>query len=176
MKPLTGKVALVTGASRGLGRSIALAFGDAGADVVVSDLLIEDEEPDKETLAEYSLLAGHFAGTKSVQTRSTSEEIKKKGSRSLAVKMDVTRPEEIEKVVAQVEETLGGVDILVNNAGIMENFALLENQKTELWERDLDQLKAHGMNVIKIWAQWRWSQPESGWCLPPGRSSTRSTI
>ncbi len=137
MQSLTGKVALVTGASRGLGRSIALALGEAGADVVVTDLLMEDEEFDKESLAEYSLLAGHFAGTKSVRTRSTSVEIEKKGAKSLAYKMDVTKPAEIHEVVTLVEEELGGVDILVNNAGIVENFARLKNQKAELWERDL---------------------------------------
>ena len=137
MRPLFGKVALVTGASRGLGRSFALAMGDAGADVVVTDLLIEDEEHDKEKLAEYSLLAGHFAGTQDVRTRATSVEIEEKGSRSLAFKMDVTKPEEVEKVVAQAKGTFGGLDILVNNAGIMENFALLENQEIDLWERDL---------------------------------------
>jgi len=137
MQSLSGKVALVTGASRGLGRAIALALGKAGADVVVTDLLIEGDAVNKEKLAEYSLLAGHFAGTDTVRTKSAADEIEKLGSKSMAIKMDVTKPEEIKTVVGQVEDTFGGVDILVNNAGIMENFALLQNQEDKLWERDL---------------------------------------
>ena len=78
MISLSGKVALVTGASRGLGRAIALALGSSGADVAVTDLLVEGEAFDTEELSDYSPLAGLFAGTDSVGTKSAAEEIGKK--------------------------------------------------------------------------------------------------
>lgn len=136
-QPLSGKTALVTGASRGLGRAIALALGDAGANVAVTDLLIENETPDKERLAEYSFLAAHFAGSENVQTMSTAEVIQKLGVKSQAIKMDVTRPDEIREVIAQISDQLGEVDILVNNAGVMDNLALMDKQSTQMFERDL---------------------------------------
>lgn len=134
---LSGKTALVTGASRGLGRAIALALGQAGAHVVVTDLLVEDHEADKETLAEYSILAAHFSGNESVKTLATSREIEAFGVKSLGLKMDVTDEQNILDVVNYVEKSLGGVDILVNNAAVMDGLGLIENQKRQTWERDL---------------------------------------
>lgn len=134
---LSGKIALVTGASRGLGRAIALAMGKAAADVVVTDLLIEGEEHDSENLSEYSPLAKYFTDTEHVMTKSTASEIETMGSKALALKMDITKPEEIQEVVKNIEEAFGSVDILVNNAGVMDNFALIENQDLVMWERDL---------------------------------------
>jgi 3-oxoacyl-[acyl-carrier protein] reductase len=136
-KPLSGKVALVTGASRGLGRAIALALGEAGADVAVTDLLIEGETHDREALKKYSALAGHFSGTGEVKTRATAEEIQAIGFRSCALKMDVADGDEVTRVVRTVEDDLGPVDILVNNAAVMDNFGEFEKQGLELWERDL---------------------------------------
>jgi len=137
VKSLSGKVALVTGASRGLGRAIALALGSAGADVVVTDLLVEGETFDTEKLSDYSPLAGIFAGTDSVGTKSAAEAIREMKVSSLALKMDVGEPEEIKAVVREVEKELGEIDILVNNAAVMDNFALFENQDPERWERDI---------------------------------------
>lgn len=137
MISLSGKVALVTGASRGLGRAIALALGSAGADVVVTDLLVEGETFDSEKLSDYSPLAGIFAGTDSVGTKSAAEAIREMKVSSLALKMDVGEPEEIKAVVREVEKELGEIDILVNNAAVMDNFALFENQDPERWERDI---------------------------------------
>jgi 3-oxoacyl-[acyl-carrier protein] reductase len=137
MISLSGKVALVTGGSRGLGRAIALTLGSAGAEVVVTDLLVEGEAFDSEKLSAYSPLAGFFAGTDSVGTKSAAEEVKKKGFKSLALKMDVRDPEEIRNAISEIEKTLGTVDILVNNAAVMDNFALFENQDPDRWERDI---------------------------------------
>jgi NAD(P)-dependent dehydrogenase (short-subunit alcohol dehydrogenase family) len=76
---LSGKVALVTGASRGLGREIALALGRAGANVAVTDLLIESETLSKTDAEAHGLLTAHFSETASVRTLSTAEEIRKMG-------------------------------------------------------------------------------------------------
>ena len=134
---LDGKTALVTGASRGLGRAIALAFGMAGAAVAVTDLLIEDAEYDTNALNEYSPLAGHFSRVGDVKTLQTSQEIQAMGSRSCAMKLDVTDQEQARKVVQKIETMLGQVDILVNNAAVMDNFAKFDEQKPDLWQRDL---------------------------------------
>ena len=85
---LSGKVAIVTGASRGLGRAIALGLGKAGAHVVVTDLLVEDEAVDLQKLKDYGAVTEHFAETDHVRTKSTAAEIKEMGSQSLALKMD----------------------------------------------------------------------------------------
>lgn len=131
------KVALVTGASRGLGRAIALALGAAGTAVAVTDLLVEGADYDAQELSAYSPLAGHFSQAGEIKTLATAREISAMGSKSCAKKMDVTDPEEIEKVVHEVEAELGPVDILVNNAAVMDNLGKFDEQKREKWERDL---------------------------------------
>jgi len=92
--PLAGQVALVTGAAKRIGRSIALTLADAGAQVVVN----------------YQSSAA--------EAEKTVAEIRKRGREAVAVQADVSRPAEIQALVAAAEEQLGPVDILVNNAGI----------------------------------------------------------
>ncbi|MDI6795673.1 MAG: SDR family oxidoreductase [Desulfatibacillaceae bacterium] len=151
-KPLTGKVALVTGASRGLGAGIALALGDAGADVAVTDLLVEGAQEDPLSLVSYSILAAHFARSGGVHTLEVCKKIEEMGVQSRACKMDVTCPDEICQVVADIEAQWGGIDILVNNAGVMDNFALLEKQNPDMWERDLKVNLSGAFNCIRaVW-------------------------
>ena len=90
---LSGKVALVTGAGRGLGAQIALALGAYGADIVVAD----------RTLAE---------------TEETREAVKALGRRSFPVEADLASVPAIQAMVAKAEKEFGHIDILVNNAGL----------------------------------------------------------
>jgi 3-oxoacyl-[acyl-carrier protein] reductase len=138
MFDLTGKVAVVTGGSRGLGRADCLALARAGADVVVTDILIESD-PGITQAAEHanSALAQLFTSQHAVYSEQTSEEIRQMGRRSAALKMDVTDREQVHEVFAQVRKEFGSLDILVNNAGTLDHVAQIESQSDELWERDL---------------------------------------
>lgn len=100
---LAGKVAIVTGGKRGIGKALALAFAEAGADVVVCGRVIEDGE----------LVA-------------VADEIQRLGRRSLAVRTDITKKTEVDNLVQRVMDEFGGIDILVNNAGMNIMVPLLE--------------------------------------------------
>jgi 3-oxoacyl-[acyl-carrier protein] reductase len=111
-RELTGKVAIVTGSARGIGRAIVLALADRGADVVVTDVL-EDE------------------------TRATAAAVVARGRRALAIRCNVASREEVESLVQRTVQELGRVDILVNNAGITQD-GLLVRMSEEQWDRVLD--------------------------------------
>ena len=98
---LTGRVALITGAKRGIGRTIALTFAEAGADVVVCGRTL----PDLEKVA---------------------EEIRALGRRSLAVKTNVSVKSEVDALVDSVVQEFGTIDILVNNAVVYARGPLVE--------------------------------------------------
>jgi 3-oxoacyl-[acyl-carrier protein] reductase len=138
MFDLSGKVAVVTGGSRGLGRADCLALARAGADVVVTDILIESDPNIVEAAkAANSALAQLFTSQHDVYSEKTSEEIRQMGRRSAALKMDVTDRDQVRDVFAQVKKEFGSIDILVNNAGTLDHIAQIENQSEDLWERDL---------------------------------------
>ena len=99
-KPLSGKVALVTGGAKRIGRAIALALAEAGADVAITY-----RESSTEALETAELLAGY-------------------GVRASCHACDLGAPESISSTVAQVAEQYGRLDILVNNAGRFESVAL----------------------------------------------------
>ena len=99
---LQGKVALVTGASRGIGRGIAEVFAEEGADVAVNYIASADSAEE---------VAGY---------------VRSKGRRSMTVKADVASRAEVEAMVEQVWAELGPIDILVNNAGIETIVPFLE--------------------------------------------------
>jgi 3-oxoacyl-[acyl-carrier protein] reductase len=132
---LSGRVALVTGGSRGLGRADALTLARAGADVVVADLLVESEL--SEATDRYGSLATVARQQGLVHTEETVEEIRAMGRRALAIRCDVTERGEVDAAVARAVEELGSVDILVNNAGTLDHAAQFQKQSPELWERDL---------------------------------------
>ena len=134
---LSGRVAFVTGGSRGLGRADALTLARAGADVVIADLLVESELSE-ETDA-YGPLAqvARAQGAEMVHTESTAQEIRGLGRRALAVKCDVTDRGQVAAAVDRTVDELGSVDILVNNAGTLDHVGQFQDQRAELWERDL---------------------------------------
>ncbi|SFD65210.1 3-oxoacyl-[acyl-carrier protein] reductase [Bacillus sp. OV194] len=135
--PLEGKVALVTGASRGLGRVDALMLAEAGADVIVTDILVEDDENLEETSERLGPVAQVMTMTQQVFTKSTTEQIKETGRKSAAFRMDVTNRDEVSKVMAEVIEEFGSIDILINNAATLDHTVKLEDQNDTYWERDL---------------------------------------
>src|SRR5919106_1885466 len=112
MGQLDGKVAIVTGAARGIGRGIAFAFANEGAAVTIADR----DEPGAKAFA------GELAGG---------------GARAIAVRVDVTKPDQIERMVARTKEELGGLDILVNNAGI-DTVSKLVDIPFEQWQEMMD--------------------------------------
>jgi len=132
---LSGRVALVTGGSRGLGRADALTLARAGADVVVADLLVESEL--SEETDRYGALATVARQQGLVHTEETVREIEAMGRRALAVRCDVTDRAEVDAAVERTVAELGAVDILVNNAGTLDHAAQIRDQSLELWERDL---------------------------------------
>ena len=108
-KPLTGKTALVTGAAKRIGRSIALALAEAGANVAITYLASQsDAEATVLSLAEFEVEA-------------------------LAIRSDLRDPESINQTVASVVEEFGQLDLLVNNAGVFESVAL-EDISVEQWD------------------------------------------
>lgn len=135
MFSLAGKVALVTGASRGIGRADALALARAGADVVITDILLESDADEKvlETTVAGQLLRDRGV----VYAEQTAEEIRQLGRRAAVFKMDVTDREQVARVVTGVVKEFGRIDILVNNAAMLDHVATIENQNDKLWERDL---------------------------------------
>lgn len=92
---LRNKVAIVTGARRGIGKAIALCFAEAGANVLICDRVIEDGE-----------------------LENTQKEIHLTGSKSLALKVDVTKKSEVESMVEQAIKEYNTIDILVNNVAM----------------------------------------------------------
>jgi 3-oxoacyl-[acyl-carrier protein] reductase len=107
--PLQDQVALVTGASRGIGRAIAFALAQEGAKVVVN----------------YS--------SSSAAAESVVAEIQQQGGEALALQADVSQTEQVDQLVEKTQEKWGKIDILVNNAGITKD-NLLIRMKLEDWQ------------------------------------------
>jgi len=104
---LQGKVALVTGASRGIGRAIAISLAEAGADVAVN-----------------------YAGNEQAAIE-TAEAVRACGRQAITIKADVGEAQQVEDMVKQVLEQLGKLDILVNNAGITRDNLLMRMKEDE---------------------------------------------
>jgi 3-oxoacyl-[acyl-carrier protein] reductase len=147
---LSGRVALVTGGSRGLGRADALTLARAGADVAIVDILVESEV--SEETDRWGSLATAARAQGMVYTESTADEIRAMGRRALALRCDVTDREQVAGAVARTVEELGSLDILVNNAGTLDHVGQFHDQSPELWERDLRVNLTGGFNCAQ--AAW----------------------
>lgn len=112
MFELKNKVAIVTGARRGMGRTHSLTLAKAGATVVVADISLEECEK-------------------------VVKEIEKEGGKAIAVKCDISKKEEVDEMVKKTMEEFGKVDILVNNAGICPFKPFLELTEED-WDKVLD--------------------------------------
>jgi NAD(P)-dependent dehydrogenase (short-subunit alcohol dehydrogenase family) len=110
MPGLDGKVALVTGGSKGIGRAIALAFADAGADVVLAARGLEALDK-------------------------AAREVEERGRRSLAVPTDVADVAQVDALIDRTVSELGGIDVLVNNAGAAPFFSTIEAVRPEGFEK-----------------------------------------
>jgi 3-oxoacyl-[acyl-carrier protein] reductase len=133
---LSGRVALVTGGSRGLGRADALTLARAGADVVIADILVESAAESEESDS-YGLLATVARQQGLVYSEQTAQEIQGMGRRSAAIRCDVTDRAQVAETVGRVVGEFGSVDILVNNAATLDHVGQFADQQPELWERDL---------------------------------------
>jgi 3-oxoacyl-[acyl-carrier protein] reductase len=169
---LSGRVALVTGGSRGLGRADALTLARAGADVAIADIQVESETTDEEA-ERYGPLAQVARAQGLVYTEATAEEIRGLGRRALAVKCDVTDREQVGAAVARCVDELGSVDILVNNAGTLDHVAQIGDQSPELWERDLRVNLTGAFNCSQaVWPHMR----ERGWGRIVNMASVAGTL
>jgi len=112
-KVLKGKVAVVTGAGRGIGKAIAIAYANAGANLVC-------------------------AARTTAEIEGTVDEISRWGERALAVKTDVTCIESVNNMFERAVEYFGGIDILVINVGTNYDRETVENSNLENWKRTLD--------------------------------------
>ena len=110
---LSGKIALVTGASRGIGKAIALSLGKSGAEVIVN--YSSSEEKANEVV----------------------EKIKNHGSKAHKLKFDVADEESVNNSISQITKEIGSIDILINNAGITRD-GLLMRMKSSQWEEVID--------------------------------------
>ncbi|CAG0967786.1 3-oxoacyl-[acyl-carrier-protein] reductase [Geobacter sp.] len=120
---LAGKVAIITGASRGIGRAIALRLAQDGADLVVTATTLET-------------------------ARNTASEIEALGRRALALAVDVADPASVDALFAAVVETFGKVDILVNNAGITKDGLLLRMKDAD-WDAVIDVNLKGAFNCVR---------------------------
>ncbi len=107
---ISGKVALITGGARGLGRVFCEVFAEFGADIALAD--IDDAE-----------------------AHQVADSVRKLGRRSLAVRADVRSPDEVQHMVNEAVTQLGTIDILVNNAGITAKGNKIAEMPIEDWDR-----------------------------------------
>lgn len=170
---LEGKVAVVTGASRGLGRADALALAEAGADVVITDILIESDDDSKKEAQKLGPLSQVLQSTKVVFAEKTAQEIQAMGRRSGAIKMDVTDREQVKEVFAKIKEEFGSIDILVNNAATLDHVSQIEKQNDKFWDRDLTVNLTGAYNCSK--AVWPYMK-EQGWGRIINMASVAGTL
>jgi 3-oxoacyl-[acyl-carrier protein] reductase len=168
---LSGRVALVTGGSRGLGRADALTLGRAGADVVIADIQVESDSG--EEAGRYGPIAQAARAQGFVYAEATAQEICDMGRRAVAIRCDVTERAHVDEAVRRTVEEFGSVDILVNNAGTLDHLGQLPDQSPDLWERDLRVNLTGAFNCAQaVWPQMK----SSGWGRIVNLASVAGTL
>jgi meso-butanediol dehydrogenase / (S,S)-butanediol dehydrogenase / diacetyl reductase len=124
MAELNGKVALITGGARGIGRGVGLALARAGVDVAVADV---DHLPSAAQQYSDAAISGFTAAARTV------DEIKAVGRRAIAIQADVTKKDQVARMLDEAVRQLGRVDILVCNAGVV-SVATVEAMPEETWD------------------------------------------
>jgi len=127
-KPLAGKIALVTGASRGIGRAIAAVLGEAGATVVLN-----------------------YQGNDEAAAAAR-EQVARTGAEAMVYKANVAVIDDVEKMVKEITARYGTVDILVNNAGITRD-GLLMRMKDEDWSKVIETNLTGMFNCVRAVAR-----------------------
>jgi 3-oxoacyl-[acyl-carrier protein] reductase len=151
--PLTGKVAFVTGAARGIGRAIALGLAAAGADVAVADAHLARFEGER-----YYRLRQRVSGPD--EDVPTADAIAAAGRRSIELEVDVADAEAVAAAIIRCADNLGEVDVLVNNAGIVNNIALIADMTPDAWDHEV-RVNLSGMfHTVRIAAP---RMAERGW-------------
>jgi dehydrogenase/reductase SDR family member 4 len=135
---LEGKVALITGGSRGIGRASALALADAGASVVVSSRKIADLEP-------------------------VAEEIRAKGVKSMAIAAHNAKTEDSKALVDKVMKQFGRIDILMNNAGTNPYYGPIMDQDEKTFDITMD-VNLKGVFILSQLAA-KIMKPQGGGCI-----------
>ncbi|WP_119069895.1 SDR family NAD(P)-dependent oxidoreductase [Rubrobacter indicoceani] len=123
---LAGKVAVVTGASKGLGRALAVAFADEGAKVVVNSRSEESLRP-------------------------VAEEVEAAGGEALAVAADVSKPDGAKKLADRAARKFGKIDVLVNNAGLLGSRVAIESYPDDEWVAVME-VNANGVFFVAKYA------------------------
>ncbi|MCH9674823.1 MAG: 3-oxoacyl-ACP reductase FabG [Gammaproteobacteria bacterium] len=142
---LSGHIALVTGAARGIGRSIAISLAQRGAAVAVADL-----HPQPFRGEAYYRLRERWSGDD--ENTSTADAISAMGIRSTTVSLDVADRASIERAATECASTLGTPDILVNAAGIVNNISTIEKMSLEQWQHELSVNLTGAFNCVQVFS------------------------
>jgi NAD(P)-dependent dehydrogenase (short-subunit alcohol dehydrogenase family) len=110
---LSGETAIVTGAGKGLGKSMAHGLAEAGAKIVIADIDLESAEK-------------------------MAEDLKKAGTKAIAIKTDITKMDDVKRMAETTIKEFGRIDILVNNAGVMRTGKAPEDIEETEWQRVID--------------------------------------
>lgn len=134
---LYDKVALITGAARGIGKAIALKLYNHGANIIINDIVSENE------------------------INQTLQEIKKNTNKAIGIRADITKLDEVEKMIKDIINKFGKIDILVNNAGIIRD-SLLIRMKEEDWDAVINVNLKGTFNCSRTVAKYMMRQKTGG--------------
>lgn len=125
MFSLEGKTALITGGARGLGKAMAEALAQAGANIVIADMALVD-------------------------ARKTAEELASFGTKTVGIEVNVTNETEVENAIDQIISNFEGLDIVINNAGICQKITV-EEQSLADWQKTMD-VNVNGVFLVSKYA------------------------